>query len=127
MENPEKRMASAITAFKQWRETRLNRAVKTPIILQAQAADLLADFPFSKITSALHISGTNLKCWSKQQDKQSQTEFITLPPIDVPLSASLSVTLTFNNGSHMSLCGELSPAQLTAITQSIAASPRLPL
>lgn len=127
MNTPEKMMVSTITAFKQWRETRVNRAVKTPIELQMQAAALLAYFSFSKITSALCISGTNLKCWSKQQDKQSQTEFITLPPIDAPSSTSLSVTLTFNNGSHMSLCGELSPAQLTAITQSVAASPRLSL
>jgi len=127
MNTPEKMMVSTITAFKQWRETRVNRAVKTPIELQTQATALLAHFSFSKITSALHISGTNLKCWSKQQDKQSQTAFITLPPIDAPLSTSLSVTLTFNNGSQMCLCGELSPAQLTAITQSISASPRLSL
>ena len=127
MTSPEKMMASAITAFKQWRETRVNRTVKTPVALQLQAVDLLTHFPSSKITSILNISGTNLKCWSKQQDKQSQTEFITLPPIEAPSSASLSVTLTFNNGAHMCLCGELSPAQLTAITQSAATSARLPL
>jgi hypothetical protein len=124
MKNPEKMMVSTIAAFKQWRQTRVHRTVKTPLILQTQAAALLAHFSYSKITSALNISGTNLKCWFEQQDKQSQTEFITLPPLDAPSSTSLSVTLTFNNGAHMCLCGELSPDQLTAITQSVAASSR---
>ena len=123
MQNPDEMMASAITAFEQWRQTRVNRAAKTPTVLQQQAAALLAHFASSKITSALKISGTNIKRWSKQvKNKQSLTEFVPLPLIDEPASAPLNVALVFNNGCHMRLCGELSPAQLTAITQSIAAS-----
>ena len=123
MQNPDEMMASAITAFEQWRQTRVNRAAKTPIVLQQQAAALLAHFASSKITSALKISGTNIKRWSKQvKNKQILTEFVPLPLIDEPASDTLNVALVFNNGCHMRLCGELSPAQLTAITQSIAAS-----
>jgi hypothetical protein len=125
MQNPDEMMASAITAFKQWRDTRVNRAVKTPTILQAQASSLLKHFPSSKITVALSISGTNLKRWSTLvQDGQSLTEFVALPPLEAPSSAPLSMQVVFNNGCHLRLCGELSPAQLTAITQSVAASSR---
>ncbi len=125
MQNPDEMMASAITAFKQWRDTRVNRAVKTPVILQAQATALLLYFPSSKVTIALNISGTNLKRWSElAQDKQSLTEFVSLPSLEAPSTPSLSVEVVFNNGCHLRLCGELSPAQLTAITQSVAASSR---
>lgn len=125
MQNPDEMMASAITAFEQWRQTRVNKAAKTPIVLQQQAVALLAHFSSSKITSALNISGTNLKRWSKQaQDEQSLTEFVALPLIDEPSSAPLNLALVFSNGSNMRLCGELSPAQLTAIIQSVAASSR---
>jgi len=125
MQNSDEMMASAITAFKQWRDTRVNRAVKTPSVLQAQAAALLEYFPSSKIIVALNISGTNLKRWSKlAQDKQSLTEFVALPPLETPSSTSLSMEVIFNNGCHLRLCGELSSTQLTAITQSVAASSR---
>jgi len=125
MQNPDEMMASAITVFKQWRETRVNRSAKTPSAVQAKAVALLAHFSSSKITSALNISGTNLKRWSNQlQDKQSLTEFVALPSIDEPSTAPLSLSLVFNNGANMHLCGELSPIQLTAIIQSVAASSR---
>ena len=123
MQNPDEMMASAITVFTKWREKRVNRAVKTPSALQAQAVALIAHFSSSKITSALNISGTNLKRWSKQlQDNQSLTEFVALPSIDQSSATPLSLGLVFNNGSNMHLCGDLSPAQLTAIIQSVAAS-----
>lgn len=125
MQNPDEMMSSAITAFKQWRDTRVNRAVKTPAVLQAQASALLKHFPSSKVTVALSISGTNLKRWSKlAQEKQDLTEFVALPSIESPSPSQLSVEVAFNNGCHMRLCGELSSAQLTAITQSVAASSR---
>jgi hypothetical protein len=123
MQNPDEMMALAITAFKQWRDTRVNRAVKTPVSLQAQAVALIAYFPSSQITAALNLSGANIKRWSEQaQDKQNLTEFVALPAIETPSAVSLSVAVVFNNGCHMRLCGELSPAQLTAITQSVATS-----
>ena len=125
MQNPDEMMASTITAFKQWRDTRVNRAVKTPTVLQAQASALLKHFPSSKITVALSISGTNLKRWSTLvQDEQNLTEFVALPPLEAPSSAPLSMQVVFNNGCHLRLCGELSLAQLTAITQSVATSSR---
>ena len=125
MKNPDEMMLSAITAFKKWRDTRVNRAVKTPTVLQEKAFALLKHFPSSKVTVALSISGTNLKHWSKlAQEKQDLTEFVALPSIVSPSSAPLSVEVAFNNGCHMRLCGELSSVQLTAITQSVAASSR---
>lgn len=123
MQNPDKMMATAITAFEQWRQNRVNKAVKTPSLLQQQAVALLAHFSSSKINTTLNISGANLKRWSAQvHNKQRQTEFIALPPIDEASPAALNMTLVFNNGCHMRLCGELSPAQLSAITQSVATS-----
>jgi hypothetical protein len=122
MQNSDKMMASAIIAFEKWRQMRVNRA-KTPVALQQQAVALLAHFSSSKITSALNVSGANLKRWSDlAQDKQSLTEFIALPPSDEPSSAPLNLALVFNNGANMRLCGELSPVQLTAIIQSVATS-----
>ena len=123
MQNPDEMMALAVTVFQQWRKTRVHRVVKTPKALQQQAVALLAHFSSSKITSALKLSGANLKRWSTNlQDQHNPTEFVSLPPVDRPLPAPLSLELAFSNGCHMRLCGDISPAKLIAITQSVTAS-----
>ena len=121
MQNPDEMMAIAVTAFQQWRNTRAHRVVKTPEALQQQAVALLAHFSSSKITAALGVSGANFKRWSSQKTtKHSLTEFVALPAVDEPQSAPLSLELAFSNGCHLRLCGDISPAQLTVITQSAA-------
>ncbi|MFT5163141.1 MAG: hypothetical protein ACI9FJ_001726 [Alteromonadaceae bacterium] len=47
------------------------------------------------------------------------TEFITLPREDIPPTAEFNLELTFGNGCHMRLCGDISPAQRSAITVSV--------
>jgi hypothetical protein len=126
MQNPDEMMNAAITAFQLWRENKKGRSVQTPAVLRQQAVALRKYFSSSKITSALNISGSNIKSWSKPvQDKQGQPEFITLPSVDAaltaPIPAPLNLQITFANGCHMQLCGDISPAQLTAITQSVVA------
>ena len=117
MQNPDEMMALAVTTFQQWRLTRAHRAVKTPRALQQQAVALLAHFSSSKIMSALKLSGANLKRWSTNLQVQHHlTEFVALPPVDEPLPAPLSLELAFSNGCHMRLCGDITPAQLIAIT-----------
>ena len=126
MQNPDEMMALAVTAFQQWRLTRAHRAVKTPKALQQQAVALLAHFSSSKIMSALKLSGANLKRWSTNlQVQHNLTEFVALPPVDEPLPAPLSLELAFSNGCHMRLCGDITPAQLIAITQSVTASSKV--
>lgn len=121
MQTPDDLMALAITAFEQWRKTRVHRVLKTPEILQQQAVELLTHFSSSQIMKTLNISGTNFKQWTKQH-KHNLAEFITLPPIEQPSSAPLSLELAFGDACHLRLYGEISPAQLSAITQSITAS-----
>ena len=126
MQNPVEMMALAINAFKEWRETRQHAVSKTPKVLQQQAVALLAHFSSSKVISALNISGTNIKLWSKHgHNKHDPTEFVTLPSLDESsLHAQLSMELAFGNGCYMRFYGEISPAQLTALTQSVNTSSR---
>jgi hypothetical protein len=102
---------------------RYESAAKTPENLRQQAVVLLDHFSSSKIVSALSFSGTGLKRWSLD-DNAELTEFVTLPTIGNAAITSLNVELSFGNGCHMRLCGEISPAQLTAITQTVTAHSR---
>ena len=126
MQTPDEMMALTIKAFKEWRETRQYSVSKTPKRLQQQVVALLVHFSSSKVMSALNISGTNIKRWSKHnQDKHDPAEFVTLPSIDEPSPhAQLSMELAFNNGCCMRFYGAISPAQLTALTQSVDTSSR---
>jgi hypothetical protein len=123
MQTPNEMMASAIVAFELWRENKGHSAAKTPENLRQQAVALLDHFSSSKIVSALSLSGTGLKRWSLD-DNAELTEFVTLPTIDNAAITSLNVELSSGNGCHMRLCGEISPAQLTAITQTVTAHSR---
>jgi hypothetical protein len=109
MQMPNEMMASAIVAFELWRENKGYCAAKIPENLRQQAVALLDHFSSSKIVSALSLSGTGLKRWSLD---------------DNAAITSLNVELSFGNGCHMRLCGEISPAQLTAITQTVTAHSR---
>ena len=123
MQNSDERMAATVAAFEQWRAQRPHPKQVTPEPLQQQAVALLAHFPSPQVVSKLNISGTNLKRWTGQLPDQNQgTEFITLPHhVDKPQTTQLNLELAFGNGCLMRLCGDISPAQLTAITQSVTA------
>jgi hypothetical protein len=123
MKNRDELMAATVAAFEQWRANRSHPTQATPKRLCQQAVALLEHFPSLQVISKLNISGTNLKRWAGhgQPPEQNQvTEFITLPThLDKPEPAQLNLELTFGNGCLMRLCGDISPAQLTAITQSV--------
>ena len=123
MQNSDERMAATVAAFEQWRAQRPHSTQVTPESLKQQAVALLAHFPSPQINAKLNISGTNLKRWAEQLPAQNQiTEFITLPhQPDKPQAAQSNLELSFGNGCLMRLSGDISPAQLTAITQSVTA------
>jgi seryl-tRNA(Sec) selenium transferase len=128
MQNPNELLAATVAAFERWRTNRTSATQTTPPALQQQAVALLDNFSSSKIVIALNISGTNLKRWAGQLSPANgqlvATEFITLPREDNPPTAELNLELTFGNGCHMRLCGDISPAQLSAITVSVTAHAR---
>ena len=120
MQNPNELMSSTVAAFAQWRATRVHSTQTTPIKLQQQAVALLDHFSSSQVTANLNISGTNIKRWVA--DNNGQDDFILLPDVvaEPPKTSQLNLELTFGNGCLMRLNGDISPAQLTAITQSVA-------
>ena len=124
MQNPKKRLATVVKAFEQWRQTRHNSTQVTPTELQQQAVTLLEYFSSSHIMAALHISGSNLKRWSQQQQQSTEqvTEFVPLPLVEQPVPAQLNLELTLGQGCHIRLSGDISPAHLSAITQNITAN-----
>jgi hypothetical protein len=121
MQNPDEHMAATVASFEQWRAQRPHPTQVTPEYLQQQAVALLAHFPSPQVIAKLNISGTNLKRWAEQPPTSNQiTEFITLPEqADKPEVTPLNLELAFNNGCLMRLSGDISPAHLTAITQSV--------
>ena len=82
---------------------------------------LLDHFPTPQVVAKLNINSTILKRWAN--DTKEQGDFIALPDVIEPLpqAAQLNLELAFANGCVMRLDGDISPAQLTAITQSVAA------
>ena len=124
MQNPEKRLATVVKAFEQWRQTRHNSTQITPTELRQQAVSLLEYFSSSHIMAVLHISGSNLKRWSQQQQQSTEqvAEFVPLPLVVPSVSVQLNLELTLGQGCHIRLSGDISPAHLSAITQHITAN-----
>jgi hypothetical protein len=56
-------LTTLVTAFEHWHSNRNGRQVPTPSALREQAVALLNHYSSSKITSALRISGSQLKQW----------------------------------------------------------------
>ena len=120
MQNPNKLMSAAATAFALWRQNRSHPTQATPAKLQQQAVALLDHFPTPQVVAKLNVNSTILKRWAN--DIKDQNNFISLPDVIEPLprSGQLNLELAFTNGCVMRLDGDISPAQLTAITQSVA-------
>ena len=122
-------MTAAVAAFEQWRKTRQHPTEKTPEKLQQQAVVLLEHFPAPQIVAKLNISGNNLKRWSQSAQPSSPSNgvaaFVALPCIDEPerSAPNLNLELTFNNGCHLSLQGDISPELLMALAQSVTTQP----
>ena len=119
MPNPEQ-LSSVIAAFEQWRHNKKERQASTPAPLRQQAVALLDNYASSKITSALRISGTQLKNWAESLTVANKPD----PFVHLPLSSngqpnSLNLQLHFRHGEQLILSGDISLSMLTAMIQEM--------
>lgn len=113
-------LTTAVEAFEQWRNHRIGRQVRTPSALREQAALLLNDYSSSKITSALKISGAQLKQWRSAPELSEPTpQFVALPKLTPVINEHSSVELLFSNGDKLCLSADISLNVLTAIIREI--------
>jgi len=99
-------LTSAVTAFELWRSNRNGRQVPTPTPLRKQAVSLLKTYSTSQITSALRISGGQLKQWRHSPDVSVQSpQFIELPASSTPQPEPMNIELCFASGDQLRLCG----------------------
>ncbi len=61
------------SAFQQWRDARPHRNARTPETLRQQAVALLTHYSSSKITSALKLSGANVRNRSQQAQTSKES------------------------------------------------------
>ena len=119
MSNPEP-LTRVITAFEQWRQNKSGRQKPIPAPLRKQAVLLLDEYSSSKITSALKISGSQLKQWTESLQLVNNThQFVDLPLPSSAQPASLNVQLHFRHGGHLTLGGDISVSLLTAMIQEM--------
>lgn len=115
--NPEQ-LSRVITAFEQWRRNKKSR--QTPTLLRQQAVALLDNYSFCKITSALRISGTQLKNWAASLQADNKPEpFVHLPLSVTPQHKSLDLQLHFRHGEQLTLSGDISLSLITAMIQEM--------
>lgn len=119
------KLASIIEEFQQWRNSRAHRNAKTPENLRRKAVALLNQHSSSQITTALKLSGANLKTWSQQLNNEIiQTDFIALPdlrPLEKPTENHLNLKIAFNNGNHMQISGDLSSTAFCTLMRELNA------
>jgi hypothetical protein len=97
-------LSTVVNAFEQWRSNRNSRQVPTP--LREQAVSLLNHYSSSKITSALSISGSQLKQWRNTAGLADATpQFVHLPISPLLTQPSITIELHFANGNEMFLSG----------------------
>lgn len=119
MSNPEQ-LSSVIAAFEQWRHNKNGRQTATPEPLRQQAVALLDNYSSSKITSALRISGTQLKQWTESlQVTNNPDPFVHLPLSTSAQHKSLNLQLHFRHGEQLTLSGDLSLSLITAMIQEM--------
>jgi len=71
-----------------------------------QAVALLHHYSSSQITSALRVSGTQLKQWRKSAVPfEVKPQFVHLAISDSPTQSSVNVELCFTSGDEMHLSG----------------------
>ena len=114
-----KEIHQVVEAFELWRHNRGTRKSPTPQALRKQAVDLLERCSSSKVTSLLHISGSQLKQW-RESFKPSQTnhDFIHLPAqsqADHIVNEQPRIELCFCNGAALTFSGQISQALLVAM------------
>lgn len=117
--------------FSHWRMTRKGQRTAVPQYLRDATLRLQAHYKISTLIKKLGINTTMLKNWqeSKIKTPSSQT-FVPLhvkSPVDAQStqpstlspSSSLEFTLTYAQGAQITLKGDFSLQQLTAIMQGL--------
>lgn len=109
-------LSTLVTAFEHWRSKKKGRQVPTPTTLREQAVALLKHYSSSKITSALRISGSQLKQWRNTVAPIETTpQFIHLPLSTSPTQSSVKVELCFARGEQMYLSGFVDTDMLVSL------------
>ena len=99
-------LPTVVSAFEHWRSNRNGRQAPTPTTLREQAVSLLNNYSSSQITSALRISGSQLKQWrSSAVPTEAKAQFVHLPISISPTQSSINVELCFASGDQMHLSG----------------------
>lgn len=113
-------LAVVVTAFTQWRKNRKGRNVPTPISLREQAVSLLNTYSSSKITAALHISGSQLKQWREHDESSvALSTFVTLPMETLALQQPFTIELSFVSGEQLRLSDVVEHAVLNTLIAAI--------
>lgn len=109
-------LPTVVSAFEHWRSNRNGRQVPTPIALREQAVTLLNNYSSSQITSALRISGSQLKQWRNSAvPTETKPQFVHLPISISPTQSSINVELCFASGDQMHLSGVVDSDMLTSL------------
>lgn len=99
-------ISTVVTAFELWRSNRNGRQAPTPETLREQAVLLLNNYSSSAITSALRISGSQLKQWRNSHELPEKTpKFVHLPISSSQMQSPLNIELRFAHGDQMCLSG----------------------
>lgn len=108
-------LPNVVTAFEHWRSNRNGRQVPTPVPLREQAVALLNYYSSSQITSALRISGSQLKQWrNTASPTEIKPQFIHLPIVDLPTQPTVNVEICFISGDQLHLSGIVDRDVITA-------------
>ena len=109
-------LSSVVTAFEHWRNNRNGRQVPTPNVLREQAVALLNHYSSSQITSALRISGSQLKQWRNSiAPTETTPQFVHLPISTSPTLSSVKIELCFASGDQMNLSGAVNGELLISL------------
>lgn len=120
-------LSNVVAAFEQWRETRFSRKSPTPKPLRKKTVALKSHYSSSRITSALRISGTQLKQWSEEgKDLEKTVDFVQLPvsldhKTDEIQNAELKLELSFTKGEQLLLSGQITPTLLATLIKEMRA------
>ncbi|MCX4030123.1 hypothetical protein H0A36_28085 [Endozoicomonas sp. SM1973] len=120
-------LESVAAAFQAWRENRPGKRQKTPAALRQQALALLEHYSVSKVINTLGLSHSALKSWQLvEQGNDPSSDFVALTQPIAPVdnhtyNSSLRIHLTLSHGVQMSIQGELSGSQLSAVVRELQA------
>jgi len=114
-------LTSVAEEFQQWRNTRKSPRGKTPKHLRHQAIALLEHHNITSVIEALRLNSSTLKSWQKKAITTQPNEFVVLPNEPAPVcdSGALQISVRSASGAEISISGQLSPAHIKVLMQSL--------